>query len=241
MKKATLLRIVFVLVAMVALGLLPQPVLAQHGGHGGGGGFHSGGGAFHGGGGGGGFHRGGSFYAGGHSGCRRRTLPTADIVVVTMEDGAITEVAAVMAGATAGAEDIGAQDTVTGGVGGLASGGRIGVRGYPYGYYYSPWYSPAYLFLPVPFGSQQRGRRSSAGRSQHTVPAQPEGSHQILGILHPGEDVANTNYATSNVVAPAPRRPVVSVDRIVVTPSSYRPHVQSQEIVHQGVDRPATG
>lgn len=52
---------------------------------------------------------------------------TADIVAATMEDGATTEVAAVTAGATAGAEDIGAEDTVTDGDGGLASGGRIGV------------------------------------------------------------------------------------------------------------------
>jgi hypothetical protein len=57
---------------------------------------------------------------------------TADIVAVTTEDGATTEVTEVMAGAagagaTAGAEDIGAQDTVTDGVGDLASGGRIGV------------------------------------------------------------------------------------------------------------------
>jgi hypothetical protein len=57
---------------------------------------------------------------------------TADIVAVTTEDGATTEVAAVMvglagAGATAGAEDIGAEDTVTDGAGDLASGGRIGV------------------------------------------------------------------------------------------------------------------
>jgi hypothetical protein len=57
---------------------------------------------------------------------------TADIVAATtedgatMEDGATTEVAAVTAGATAGAEDIGAEDTVTDGDGGLASGGRIG-------------------------------------------------------------------------------------------------------------------
>jgi hypothetical protein len=37
---------------------LPQPVLAQHGGHGGGGGFHGGsGGGFHGGGGGVGFYK----------------------------------------------------------------------------------------------------------------------------------------------------------------------------------------
>jgi hypothetical protein len=54
---------------------------------------------------------------------------TADIVAATMEAGATTEVAAVTAGATAGAEDIGAEDTVTdgAGVGDLASGGRIGV------------------------------------------------------------------------------------------------------------------
>ena len=57
---------------------------------------------------------------------------TADIVAVTTEDGATTEVTAVLAGAagagaTAGAEDIGAQDTVTDGVGDLASVGRTGV------------------------------------------------------------------------------------------------------------------
>jgi hypothetical protein len=52
---------------------------------------------------------------------------TADIVAATTEDGATTEVTAVMAGATAGAEDIGAEDTVTDGAGDSASGGRIGV------------------------------------------------------------------------------------------------------------------
>jgi len=52
---------------------------------------------------------------------------TADIVVATTEDEATTEVPAVMAGATAGAEDIGAQDTVTDGVRDLASVGRTGV------------------------------------------------------------------------------------------------------------------
>lgn len=59
---------------------------------------------------------------------------TADIVAATMEDGATTEVAAAMAGlagagATAGAEDIGAEDTVTDGAGDgdLASVGLIGV------------------------------------------------------------------------------------------------------------------
>lgn len=55
---------------------------------------------------------------------------TADIVAATTEGGATTEVAAVTAGgagATAGAEDIGAEDTVTDGDGDLALGGRIGV------------------------------------------------------------------------------------------------------------------
>jgi hypothetical protein len=56
-------------------------------------------------------------------------ITTADIVAVTTEDGPTTEVAAVMAGATAEAEDIGAEDTVTDGDGGLASVGRTGVGG----------------------------------------------------------------------------------------------------------------
>jgi hypothetical protein len=50
--------------------------------------------------------------------------PMAAIVAATMEGGAITAVAA---GATAGVEDTGAEDTVTDGVGELALGGRIGV------------------------------------------------------------------------------------------------------------------
>jgi hypothetical protein len=60
--------------------------------------------------------------------------PTEDIVAATTEDGATTEVAAVMAGAagagaTAEAADIGGEDTVMDGAGDgdLASGGRIGV------------------------------------------------------------------------------------------------------------------
>jgi hypothetical protein len=52
---------------------------------------------------------------------------TADIMAATMEDRAITEVAAVMAGVTAEAEGFGAEDTVTDGDGGLASVGRTGV------------------------------------------------------------------------------------------------------------------
>jgi len=56
MKKSTLSLILSVTVAFVVLGW-PERVLAQRGGHGGGGGFHGGGGGFHGGG--GGFHGGG--------------------------------------------------------------------------------------------------------------------------------------------------------------------------------------
>jgi hypothetical protein len=57
---------------------------------------------------------------------------TEDIMAAIPEVGATTEVAAVMAGAagagaTAGAADIGGEDTVTDGAGDLASGGRIGV------------------------------------------------------------------------------------------------------------------
>jgi hypothetical protein len=55
---------------------------------------------------------------------------TADITAATTVDGATTEGGAVTAGAvgaTAGAEGIGAEDTVTDGAGDLALGGRIGV------------------------------------------------------------------------------------------------------------------
>src|SRR6516164_10504098 len=44
MKKAALLRVLWLIVAAFALGLLPAPAFAQRGGgHGGGGGFHGGG------------------------------------------------------------------------------------------------------------------------------------------------------------------------------------------------------
>ena len=52
---------------------------------------------------------------------------TTDIAAATTEVGATTEDVALTAGATAGAEDIGAEDTVMDGAGVVASGGRIGV------------------------------------------------------------------------------------------------------------------
>ena len=84
---------------------------------------------------------------------------TADIVVATMEDGAITEVAAVTAGATAGAEDIGPRIRLRVGLGAWV---RVAVLGLGT----SVWLllqpmvlrARPLLFLPVLFGSQQWGR-----------------------------------------------------------------------------------
>jgi hypothetical protein len=224
MKKATLFRLVFVLVAMVALGWLPQPVHAQHGGHGGGGGFHGGGGGgFHGGGG-TGFHGGGGFYAGGHSGY-----------------GGGHYYSGYRGGYYGGRSYYGGR----GGYGwGYGRGGRYWGPGYgygwgwgfgfgwpywgwgyPYGYYYSPWY-----YAPDPYYSYPYYRYPDPNNGDNDPPpanpnARPE-PHQKVPIKSwgpPSEgEAANANYANSNVAALAPRRPVVSVDWMGVTPSSYR-------------------
>ena len=80
MGKRSFLKVLCAVVVSLALGLTTEPLLAQRGGHGGGGfhgggggGFHGGGGGFHGGGGGfhgggGGFHGGGGGYGGFHGG-----------------------------------------------------------------------------------------------------------------------------------------------------------------------------
>jgi hypothetical protein len=77
MKNTTLLRVLGVIVATIAVACWPSTASAQRGGggHGGGGGFHGGGGGFHGGGGfgGGSSFRGGSYgggYRGGYGGFR---------------------------------------------------------------------------------------------------------------------------------------------------------------------------
>jgi len=228
MKKGILFRVI-VLVAMIALSWLPQPVLAQHGGHGGGGGFHGGGGGgFHGGGGGGfrgggGFHGGGrSGYAGGHS----------------------------FGGYRGGG--------YYGGRGGYGWGGRRygwGGRywgrgygygwgwgfgfgwpywgwGYPYGYGYSPWYYAPYSYGSYPsYGPSDyppdypdpdngnddppltdpsaRPQANQNGPAKSWRPPVPAGA-------------ANANDTNSNVAAFAPRGPVLSVDKMSVTPSNYR-------------------
>jgi len=193
---------------MIALGWLPQPVLAQHGGHGGGGGFHSGGGGV-------GLHGSGGFYAGGHSGY-------------------------------GGGHYSGYRGGYYGGRGyyrgrgGYSWGGRYWGRGYgygwgwgfgfgwpywgwgyPYGYYYNPWYYVPYSYRYYPDPNNGDADPPPADPNappdpNQKVPIKPWGSSS------PGEDAANANYANGNVAALGPRRPIVSVDRIGVTPSSYR-------------------
>lgn len=72
MNKQVVLKSLCALVVLVTLFAMPAPVVAQRGGHGGGGGFHGGGGGFHGGGSGyGGYHGGGGYsqaYGGNHGG-----------------------------------------------------------------------------------------------------------------------------------------------------------------------------
>jgi hypothetical protein len=67
MKPSTFLKIICAALFLIMIGWAPQSVFAQHGAHGGGGGFHGGGGGWHGGG--GGWHggrgrHGGGYYAG---------------------------------------------------------------------------------------------------------------------------------------------------------------------------------
>src|SRR5271157_2560055 len=68
MNKSIVLRVLCAAVVLATLASAPESVLAQRGGHGGGGGFHGGGGGFHGGGWGGGGHYGGGFHGGGYGG-----------------------------------------------------------------------------------------------------------------------------------------------------------------------------
>jgi hypothetical protein len=226
MRKFILLRVVFVLVALIALIWLPQPVLAQHGGHGGGGGFHGGGGGgFHGGGG-GGFHGGGGFYGGGHSGYG--------------------------GGHSFGGYRGGGY---YGGRGGYGWGGRgygWGGRhwghgygwgwgfgfgwpywgwgwGYPYAYAFSPWYYAPYLYDSYPYYGPSDYPSDYPDRdngNDDPAPADPSARPQAnqngpAGSWRPAVPggAASANYASSNVAAIAPVR---AVERITVTPSSYR-------------------
>jgi len=225
MKKDILFRVVFVLVAMIALSWLPQPVLAQHGGHGGGGSHGGGGGGLHGGGG-GGFHGSRSFSGGGHFGYG--------------------------GGHSSGGYHGGGY---YGGHGGYGWGGRgygWGQRGYgwggrhwghgygwgfgfgwpfwgwgwgyPYGYGYSPWYYAPYLYDSYPYYGPSGYADPDSG-NHDPLPADPSARPQAnqngpTRAWRP-EGAANTTHRNSNVAALAPRAPVRSVDRITVTSNSY--------------------
>jgi|HubBroStandDraft_1064217.scaffolds.fasta_scaffold10850_3 hypothetical protein len=227
MKKSIVFRVGFVLVAMIALSWFEQPVLAQRGGHGGGGGFHGGGGGgFHGGGG-GGFHGGAASYAGrsGYGGGH-------------------------YFGGYRGGYFGGRGSYVWGGRG-YGWGGRYWGRGRGYGWgwgfgfgwpywdwgwgypyaYYNPWY-----YAPDPYSYPYYGPSDYApgypdpdNGNDDPTPADPDtrprpnqnGPARSWRPPVPG-GAANLNYANSNVAAVAPRGPVLSVDGMSGAPSSYR-------------------
>jgi hypothetical protein len=232
MKKITLVRAVFVLVALMMLSWLPQSALAQRGGHGGGGGFHGGGGGgFHGGGG-AAFHGGGGFSAGSRS--------------------------AFVGGRSYG----GYRGGYYGGRGGYGWGGRgygWGGRGYwwggrywggGYGYgwgwgvgfgwpywgwgwgypyaYYSPWYyAPGPYYSYPNYGPSDPTANPDPDNGNGNPPANP-GTRPLPNQNGPAKSwrppvpggAPNTSY--TNSAAAAPREPVLSVDRMSVTASSYR-------------------
>jgi hypothetical protein len=228
MKKAVLFRVVFVLVAMIALSWLPQPVLAQHGGHGGGGGFHGGGGGgFHGGGG-GGFHGGAGFYAG-HSGY-----------------GGGHYYGGYRGGYYGGRGSYGW------GGRGYGWGGRYWGRGhgygwgwglgfgwpywgwgwgYPYAYYNPRYYAPdpyySYPYYgpsdyPPGYSDPDNGNDDPTPTDPSTRP-QPNQNGPARSWRPPVPGgAASANYANSNVAAVPPRGSVLSVDSMSETPSSYR-------------------
>jgi hypothetical protein len=229
MKKAILFRVVFVLLAMVALCWLPKPVLAQHGGHGGGGGFHGGGGGgFHGGSGGGfhggsggGLRGGGGFYAGGHSGYGGGHYYGGYRGGYYGGRGAY--------GWSGRAWGYGGRGRFWGRGYGYGWGWGFGLGwpywgwGYPYGYYYNPWYYAPDPYYSYPYYSDPDNRGDDPPPADPNARPQPNqnGPARSWRPQAPG-GAAYANYAHSNVVAVAPRGAVLSVDRISVTPSSYR-------------------
>jgi hypothetical protein len=214
MKKSSFLRVFCVVVACVALGWAPKSVFAQRGGgHGGGGGFHGGGGGFYGGGhsgfGGGhsfGGYRGGGFYGG-------------------------------RGGYGWGGRGYGWGGRYWGHRGygfgwGFGFGWPYWGWGYPYGYGYSPWYYAPYPYYSYPYydpsdypagyPDPDNGNDDPPLADPNARP-QPNQNGPATSWRPPVPGgAANANYANSNVAAVAPRGPVLSVDRMSVTPSSYR-------------------
>jgi hypothetical protein len=224
MKKAILFRVVCIFVAMIALGWLPQSALAQRGGHGGGGGgFHGGGGGgFHGGGG-AAFHGGGGFSGGARSGFAR--------------GGSF---GGFRGGYFGGRGGFGRGGRYWGRGYGYGWGWGLGFGwpywgwgwGYPYAYY-NPWYyapDPYYSYPyygpsdddpagypdpgngyddPPPAGPNARPLPNQNGPARPWRPPVPGGA-------------PNAGYPNSDAAGVAPHGPVLSVDRMSGTPSSYR-------------------
>jgi len=242
MKKANVVRVVLVVAAALALGWLPQPTLAQHGGGGhgggGGGGFHGGGGGgFHGGGG-SAFHGGGNFTGGVHSGYGGGHY----------------------AGGYRGGY-YGGRGGYYGGRGGYYGGrgygwgGRGWGRGYgygwggwgwgfgygwpywgwgyPYGYYgyYPDYYAPGYYYSypgygpsddPGAYPDPDNGGDNPAPADPNARPAPNQnGPARSWRPPVPG-GAGNANYGQNNIADNTPRGAVLSVDRIDATPSNHR-------------------
>jgi hypothetical protein len=236
MKKAMLFRVAVVLVAMIALGWLPEAALAQRGGHGGGGGFHGGGGGgFHGGGG-GGFHGGGGFYGGGHS---------------RFNGG--RSYGGFRGGYYGGRGYVGGRGGYGWGGRGYGWGGRYWGRGYgygwgwgfgfgwpywgwgwgyPYGYYYSPgYYAPgSYYSYPYYGTSDDPTGYPNPGNGNDDPPPTDPNTRPLPNQNGPAKSwrppvpggAPHANYANSDAAAVAPRGSVLSVDRMSVTQTSYR-------------------
>jgi hypothetical protein len=205
MKNTSLLRILCVVVASLALGWVPESAFAQRGGHGGGGGMHGSAGAFHGGGGhyayGGGHYggyRGGGYYGyrgGGYYGWR---------------------------GGYWGYPRYG----YGWGFGiGFGWGPYWPGYAYPYGYstgwapYYYPYYAP--YGYPYPYngddynGDDNAPPPDAGPKSRDNAPVKPSRTPA------PGT-VPNANYAITYVAASAPKTPLRITDRTTVTTSPYR-------------------
>ncbi len=208
MNKSTLLNVLCVIVACVALGFSPQTAFAQHGGHGGGGGFHGGGGGgFHGGAA-GGFHGGGGGhygYSGGHS--------------YSGHHGGGYYGGHGWHGGYWGYPHYGYG---WGWGWGFGFGWPYWGWGYPYGYGYSPSYSAPYPDY-YPYDCPPGYTCPPNGNDDPPPPnPSPKSGSNPANPWRPPVSTPNTNYATSNVAALSSRGPILSIDRITATSSNYQ-------------------
>jgi len=220
MKKSPWFKIFLGIVAIVGLTCLPLPVFAQHGGHGGGGGFRGGGGGFHGSvgayhGGGGYSGYGGRGYYGGHYGGHY------------------------------GGRYYGGRGGYYGWRGGYWGYPRYGYGygwgygwgiglgfgwpywwGYPYAYSYSPGVSAPYSYdynypysCPPGYSCISNGNDdpppANPGPQPESEPAKPWGPGAPQGA-------ANKNYTDKGVTTSEQGAMILAVDRRTAAPSDYR-------------------